>query len=571
MNKTPAERPGLQKPMRIKSGLLIVSVQWIVWFILPKVIPEAFMVAVFGGFAGGLLFFTWWLFFSRAQRIERWGGLILTIASLVVTPLLLDTSIATANMGLMFYIYAIPGICLAMAIWHIATLRLSRLPRRVTMIVSILLASGIWIFLRTDGMDGYGRHDLAWRWAETSEQRLLSQSSDKMASLPETDGTDVSEAEWPGFRGPGRDGVIHLASVATDWSASPPVELWRRPVGPGCSSFAIQGHLLYTQEQRGEEETVSCYDLMTGEPVWKHADKARFYDSHAGAGPRATPAVAEGRIFTLGGTGILNALDAKNGTVAWSRDAAADAGMEPLTWGFAGSPLVVDSVVIIALAGKLAAFDSGNGAPLWFGPDGGNSYSSPHLVCIEGISQVLHMSKSGAVSLDPATGELLWEYPWEITDRILQPAKADNGDLILTGELKALRRITVTNQPDGWQVMERWTSDGVKFNFNDFVIHKGHAYGFDGPSLSCFDLETGERIWKGARYRGWLLLFSGQDLLLVLSEKGDLALVEATPDQFKELSRFRAIEGKTWNHPALANDILVVRNAQEMAAFRLPI
>jgi outer membrane protein assembly factor BamB len=257
--------------------------------------------------------------------------------------------------------------------------------------------------------------------------------------------------------------------------------------------------------------------------------------------------------------------------VIWSRDAASHAGVKVLTWGFSSSPLVVNDMVIVALSGKLAAYDTVNGNSRWFGPDGGSSYSSPHLLTINGISQVILMSHAGAISVEPESGKKLWEYPWPIDSRILQPALLENGDLLLCSEMKDMRRIAVSKEGDGFKITECWTLFGINFFFNDLVIHKGYAYGFDGPSIVCIDLKDGKRMWKGDRYRGWLLLLEDQDLLLVLTEKGELALVQADPNKFTELSHFPAIKGKTWNHPILVGDILVVRNAQEMAAFRLSL
>jgi outer membrane protein assembly factor BamB len=281
-------------------------------------------------------------------------------------------------------------------------------------------------------------------------------------------------------------------------------------------------------------------------------------------------------VYTFGATGILNALDAGDGAVVWSRNAASDTGTKVPGWGFASSPLVYDGLVIVAAAGKLAAYDLATGTPRWTGPDGGDSYSSPHLVTIDGVAQVLLLSAHGAASVAPADGGLLWQYPWPSDTRILQPALTPDGDLLIVatsaGGGTGMRRIAAAHSPGGWTVEERWASLGLKPYFSDLVVHNGHAYGFDGSILACIDLKDGQRKWKGGRYgTGQLVLLPEQDLLLVLSEEGELALVAAAPDQFRELARFPAIEGKTWNHPALAGNVLLVRNGQEMAAFRLPL
>lgn len=561
---------GKREPRPLWPGVLIVAIQWLLWFLIPPIFPEAMMVGVLAGFLGAVALAIWWLFFSRTPVLERWGAFVLILASLVGSFFLLDESISTGNMGLEFLIYSPPPVCLGFIIWALATRKLSPLLRRVTMIITILLTSGFWILLRSDGLDGNGRPIFAWRWSQTQEEKLLAQDSEEGSGLYSGKIEVGAIAEWPGYRGPNRDGVVQGTNINTDWSESAPKEIWRRAIGPACSSFAVLGDLLYTQEQRGKYEVVSCYRLSTGEPVWKHQDEARFYDSHAGAGPRATPAIAEGRVYTLGATGIISALDARDGSLIWSNQDAKDSYAEDLYWAFTGSPLLVDDLLIVSLSGKLLALDITNGKQRWTGPDGGNSYSSPQLLSIDGVPQILLMSGTGTCSLDPASGTQLWDYSWEASDRILQPALINKGDLLLTRELNELRRVTVSLEAEQWSVEEQWTSSEVKFNFNDMVIHDAYAYGFDGPYLVCVDLNTGKRIWKGERYRGWLLLLEDQDLLLVLSEKGELALVEANPEQFIELSEFKAIQGKTWNHPVLVGDILLVRNSIEMAAFKLP-
>jgi outer membrane protein assembly factor BamB len=461
------------------------------------------------------------------------------------------------------------------------------------MVATILLACGAWTLVRTEGVSGDMVATFRWRWTKTAEERLLSPAAtaenkpvppaapEGAKNEPAPPAAAVARPEWPGFRGPERDAVVRGVRIAPDWSKSPPAKLWRRPIGPGWSSFAVDGNLLYTQEQRGGDEVVACYNATTAEPVWTHRDAVRFFESNGGAGPRGTPTLSNGRVYTFGATGILNALDAGNGAVVWSRDAASDTGGSPSfgggktkvpDWGFSSSPLVVDDVVIIAAAGQLVAYEVGSGKPRWFGPGGRAGYSSPHLVTIEGVEQVLLVSGAGVTSVAPADGKLLWEHAWPGFP-IVQPALTPDGDVLTAaGGDSGTRRITVAHGPGGWTVEERWTSRGLKPYFNDFVVHKGHAFGFDGNILACIDLNDGQRKWKGGRYgNGQLVVLRDQDLLLVLSEEGELALVSATPDKFTELARFPAIEGKTWNHPVLAGNMLFVRNGEEMVAFRLSL
>ncbi len=560
-----------KKPLRLWPGVVIVTLQWLIKLSAPIVFPGAIVIGPAGGILGGLAVLVWWAFFSRAPRTERWGAVVLMIAAILATPLILHESIRTGMMGAMFYLFAIPVLSLAFVVWALISRRLPVGPRRALMVITILLACGGWAFVRSGGITGGANADLAWRWSKTPEERLLAQSGD-VPMAPIASAAAESGAGWAGFRGPDRDGIIHGVRIETDWSASPPVELWRRPVGPGWSSFAVGGGLFYTQEQRGEDEVVSCYDLTTGKPVWRYSEAARFWESNSGPGPRGTPTLSDGRLYTFGATGILSVLDAVSGTIIWSRNAAADTNTEVPTWGFASSPLVVDDRVIVAAAGSLTAYDLVSGERRWFDTDGGDCYSSPHLLTIDGIPQVLLLNEAGVKSVAPADGTPLWEHAWS-GGPILQPALTANGDVLISvSERSGIRCIHVAKGPGGWTAEERWTSTQLRPYFNDIVVHDGHVYGFDGPILACLNVEDGQRKWKGGRYgQGQLVLLADQDLLLVLSEKGELALVEAAPDGFTELARFIAITGKTWNHPVLVGDILLVRNAQEMAAFRLAL
>jgi outer membrane protein assembly factor BamB len=303
-----------------------------------------------------------------------------------------------------------------------------------------------------------------------------------------------------------------------------------------------------------------------------HRDRTRFWESNAGAGPRATPLIHGGRVYTLGAKGTLNALDASSGTVAWSRNAATDTGAALPMWGFAGSPIVAGDGVIVTVSGALAAYDPGTGRLRWkHAAQGGEAYASPQLVTLDGVPQVLLTSGVGVSSVAPADGTLLWSHAWKGSPMV-QPALTTDGDLLVAvNDSDGVRRLVVRRGANGWSATERWTSKGLKPYFNDFVVHDGHAYGFDGAILSCISLTDGARRWKGGRYgNGQMVLLPDQDALLVLSEEGEIALVRATPDGYAELARTAGLDGKTWNHPVIVGDVLLVRNGEQMAAFRLP-
>ena len=401
--------------------------------------------------------------------------------------------------------------------------------------------------------------------------------------------------------------------------------MWRIAVGPGWSSFAEASGRLFTQEQRGDEEAITSYDAASGELLWSHGVAARFDEVVSGAGPRATPTVANGRVFAMGATAILSALDANNGELLW-RHELMDAVEAPLpVWGFSGSPLVVEveafgstrteptptqvasetdaaetmprspnpdtepaadatgspattrQLVVVYAGGVddqgLLAFDSDTGDPVWQVASRGMNFSSAQALELAGRELVLFADRSGVLALEPTTGTLAWLFTpeaWEGPPMVQFQPLGPNDFVASLGDGKGIVRIEATRNDDSWQVREVWSSRGLKPSFNDFVVHDGFLYGFDQNLFACVDAADGQRRWKRGRYGfGQVVLLERTGQLLVAAENGDVVLLDADPGRHVELARIPVLDGKTWNHPIVAEGRLVVRNGAEAVSLSL--
>jgi outer membrane protein assembly factor BamB len=383
--------------------------------------------------------------------------------------------------------------------------------------------------------------------------------------------------DYPQFLGPRRDGTLPDLHLARDFAGHPPRRLWRQRIGAGWSAFAVAGRLAVTQEQRGNEEHVVAYDLATGKPQWSHRDEARYETVIAGVGPRATPTIVDGRVYAMGGTGILNALDLTTGRRLWTHQVVEEAGAKLPDWGKSCSPLVTGGRVIVSAGGadgrSLVAYDAATGAPAWSGGNDRSSYASPVLATIAGRPQILMFNQGSVAAHDPETGAVLWEqaFPSE-QPNVAQPVPLPGDRVLLSagyGIGAKLYRVA-TKDDGGFESRFVWESPRLKSKFANMVVHGGFVFGLDDGVLTCLDPESGERRWKGGRYGHGQILLVG-DLLLVQTEEGEVALVEAVPESHREIARFRILDGKTWNTPALAGSVLLVRNDQEAAAYELAL
>ncbi len=541
--------------------------------------PTLWMVAAFGPLLCSALVLVWWLVASRARWQERLIGLAGVVVGVCGTMILSDQSMR----GPATMLITVP---MGMAAFGLAALFCSGVLSFRRTFLTVLLAVcgfGFSTLLRADGMWGNNTMGLHWRWQESAEEHLLAfreQAPEGSAGeLPPGDhAAALLSPEWPAFRGAYRSGSQRGTRLATDWATKPPEQLWKIPVGPAWSSFVVAGDLLFTQEQRGPMESVVCYDARSGQEVWSQQVESRFSDPLGGPGPRATPTLAEGQLFVMGAQGYLMRLEAETGRTVWKQDLREVAARQPPTWGFASSPLITDGVVIVHAGGAgdqgLLGFDTETGQLRWSAASGDHSYSSPCLCQFAGVPLVAMLTNEGVTLHDPATGSQKLRYDWAIAGyRVLQPRLVNGNSLLVpTGMGSGTRLVRITQTGDSLIAEDLWTSRDLKPDFNDFVVAQGYLYGFDGAIFTCIDLDNGERRWKGGRYgKGQVLLLEDSGLLLIASEYGDVVLVKADPSAHSELAKFRAIEGKTWNHPVVVGDRLYLRNAEEAACFRLPL
>jgi outer membrane protein assembly factor BamB len=390
-----------------------------------------------------------------------------------------------------------------------------------------------------------------------------------------TPATEQAISDWPDFRGPGRDGGYDATDIRIDWPSDGLPQLWKQPIGLGYASFVVSDGRAFTIEQRRHQEVVAAYDVETGRELWTNGWDGEFVESMGGDGPRATPTYRDGRVYALGALGELRCLDAATGQVIWRRNILEDNGARNLDWGMAAAPLVVDDAVVVLPGGSggrsVVAYDRRTGTPVWSALDDRQAYTSPMLVTLAGERQILVVTASRAVALSPDGSRLLWDYPWatDMGINAAQPVLLGDDRVFLSASYGQGAAVFEVVRADGRLTTRTiWRNNRMKNRFTSSVLHDGYLYGLDESILACIDAATGELKWKGGRYGYGQLVLAG-DHLVVLTERGELALVKATPEGHVELAQFPALEGKTWNHPVIVNGTLLVRNLREMAAFDL--
>lgn len=462
------------------------------------------------------------------------------------------------------------GLLLAIGLFLWATL-FSRLPgrQRGRLALGALATAALFgSFFRIQGVTGNLVPILEPRFG--GGPRLAAQSRLAQVDIA------ASPTDFPQFRGPSRDGRLPGVKLFRDWTARQPRELWRRPVGEGWSGFAVVGQVAITQEEREDQEVVAAYDLASGEPLWSHAAPGGYRNTIGGNGPRATPTVAGGQVFTFGPGGLLRALEAATGKLMWSHQTAEENDAEPPQWGYAGSPLLVGDRVVVAPGGpggrSLVAYDRRSGERVWSAGDDKAAFASPQLFTLAGRQQIVIFNEASVAGHDPEKGAVLWTFPWSSAQaNVAQPlALGDDRLLISSGYGVGASALEIVEKDGGFVARERWHSNAMKAKFTNPIELGGKIYGLDDGIFACLDAATGEKCWKAGRYGHGQILLVGE-LILLLAENGEMVLIEPNPAGLKELGRFPALSGKSWNTFALAGNKLLVRNHQEAACFELPL
>lgn len=413
----------------------------------------------------------------------------------------------------------------------------------------------------------------AWRQLE-GQQHAARIAVDRSSSGPAQVSDPNDPASWPAFRGAARDAVTTGPALADQWPPDGPPTLFRHLIGGGYAGFVVGQGRAFTIEQRGDEEVAAAYDLHTGRELWTHAWPGRFSEALGGDGPRATPTLADGLVYVYGAHGDLFALQADTGAVHWAHHPLRELEIDNLTWGMAGSPLVVDTRVIVPTSGKdgpaFIAYDTKTGAEFWVSETFEQGYASPALVTLAGRVHVLHLAKDHVMGLDPISGDTLWTHPWRSGLMVVaaQPVVVAP-DRVWVSSGSGTGSMVIRVQADG-STEEVWTSTQMSGGFCGAVLRDGVLYGLDDGVLSAQSAETGEVLWSADRFGNGQVLLA-DDLVVVMGDEGQVALVRASPNGHTELARMQALEGQTWNVPTLVDGRLLVRNARQMAAFDLRV
>jgi len=398
---------------------------------------------------------------------------------------------------------------------------------------------------------------------------------------PQTGARPAPSKDWLQWGGPRRDFVTPSSGLPSLWPASGPRKLWSRTLGDGYSGIAVEGTTLYTAFRRGSQDVVTALDARTGKTLWEYAYEAIFKNSYSegvGPGPYAMPQVVGDRLVTASGIGQIHSLDKKTGRPVWSHDIYREFGGTRLEFGYSCHALPYKDSLILLAGGRGAAalaFRQSDGAVLWKSMNFKNAHSSPVLIDVDGQPQVVALMASEVIGFNPDNGELLWQHnhPTEYGLAISTPIWAPGNLLFVSSAYNCGSRALELHQSGGkTTVKELWSNQRLKSHFGTVIRHGDYVYlssGHDGPAfMTCVNLRSGEIAWQQRGFAKAQLL-GADDKLILLDEDGTLALVEATPKEFRVLAQMPLLQHLSWTAPTLSGSNLYLRDRQVLVALDL--
>ena len=383
------------------------------------------------------------------------------------------------------------------------------------------------------------------------------------------------EKDWGQFRGPNRNGHIPTQTVSIDWT-KPPKTRWSTPCGLGHSSIITSGKLAITMEQDQDQEILIARSFEDGQEAWRVAEKTKWHDMLSGTGPRSTPTLHNGKLYTLFSHGKLSRVDADSGNVEWSIQVTPESYEFP-EWGLAISPLIWNDMIILSLGGEVSAvkaYSIKSGKKVWQSEVAGKAvYLSPEVLRLLDEDHLIVSLVGKIVSLDPKNGKTLWEKPWKIfmnNAQIVQPIAVSNDSILLAagyGKGAECFSIARDEESEKYRVQSSWKSKDLKAKFSNPIFKDGYLYGLSENLLVCLEAKTGKLMWRGKKYSYGRILLVDQKLL-ILGHSGVLSVIDATHEEFREISSRQLLsDARCWNGPAFVSGYLLARNGEQIACF----
>lgn len=407
-------------------------------------------------------------------------------------------------------------------------------------------------------------------WINLPQQTQSDEEIDRARSAPLTNtGHAMGDPnDWPQWCGPHRDGTAPGKGFPTRWPVDGLPVLWKVKGGPGVSSLAIAAGRAITLFQDGDEEVVVCWDALTGKELWRFPYESRF--TKEVVGPRSTPTIDGDRVYTVGARGRLSCLNVASGKEVWHSDLMADFDAPLPQWGFSFSPLVEGDLLLTSPGGpdgkSLVAFDKLTGKVRWQQLDDPAGYSSPVISTAAGVRQAVFLTGTGLVGLNPKTGDLYWRFPWPTPNLANVATPIVRGDYVFisSGYSMGCALVRISREGEGLAVKQVYRNNLMRNHYATCVFYKDYLYGFDEGYLTCMSFPEGKkRRWKEGKFGRGNLLLAGEHLV-VLGKNGKLALVEPSPENYREVALCEVSENPCWAAPALAQGRLYIRDDEHV-------